>query len=45
MDFNKNIAVFYIEILSENNEVFVTGYAIIGKEESVLNWAKETFKK
>ena len=45
MDFNKNIADFYIEILSENNEVFVTGYGIIGKEESVLNWAKETFKK
>ena len=45
IDLSNSIADFYIEILSENNEVFVTGYGIIGKEELVLNWVKETFKK
>ena len=45
IDFSKSIADFCIEILSENNEAFVTGYGIIGKEELVLNWAKETLQE
>lgn len=42
-NFTNGVADFYIEILSENNEVFITGYGIIGKEDLVLNWTKETF--
>lgn len=45
MNFNNSVADFYIEILSKNSEVFVSGYGIIGKEELVLNWVKEAFTK